>query len=92
MNNFFPIIESLDQPTNKRILKTGYLGISFAMVVYVSVPFIGYLTYGTEIEANYLKTVNPDDIGRVVYVIFYVFPCWMVRSIKDGWFYWVVFE
>ena len=67
--NFFPIVQSLKNPNNERMRKAGFLGTTFPLIVYIVVAFLGYLIYGKDIGANYLKTVNPGEIGKSIYII-----------------------
>ena len=47
--NFFPITDSLKNPTSARMQQSGYLGISISLTTYSLVAFSGYLTYGSDI-------------------------------------------
>jgi len=67
--NFFPILESLKNPTNKRIYSAGNYGILLPMIVYLSISTMGYMIYGDNIDPNYLKSVKDTEIGLPLYMI-----------------------
>jgi amino acid permease len=47
--NFFPVLESLKNPTNKRMQKAGNFGVLFPLLIYLAISSMGYMTYGNGI-------------------------------------------
>ena len=67
--NFFPILDNLNKPTNKRMLNAGYMGMSFVFLIYMLISTMGYMIYGDTINANYLITVQDSAIGKTLYIL-----------------------
>jgi len=70
--NFFPVVNVLNYPTNKRLMKASFLGLTFPLVFYFLVSFLGYSVYKTNTKANFLLSFTADDIGQFLYTLVYL--------------------
>jgi len=70
--NFFPVINVLQNPTEKRIMKTSLYGLTFPLIFYFLVSFLGYSVYKTGTKSNFLLSFTADDIGFLLYTVVYL--------------------
>ena len=60
--NIFPIYKSLIDPGDRQSKLVYFLGVSASLTLYYVVGIFGYMTYGSEIETNYLKSIKEEQV------------------------------
>lgn len=61
--NFFPVYKSLEDVTDKKMMKISTIAITLVFFLYCFIGLAGYLTYGSSIKSNFLESFNVDDLG-----------------------------
>ena len=60
----------MDNPTDKRMIKSCWIGLLLCFIIYFLVAFFGYATYGSEItKTNFLVVIDPNEDGIALYII-----------------------
>ncbi|CAD8060629.1 unnamed protein product [Paramecium primaurelia] len=67
--NLFPIFKGMAQPTDQNLIKSTIFGFCQGSLLYLIVGLLGYATYGTNIEPNFLLSIDEKDVGPVLFVI-----------------------
>lgn len=70
--NQFSIIAELKNPTIKRISLIAYVSLAITVIIFMSVSYSGYLTFGNKLEGNILLMYENGfytQLGRVLLVL-----------------------
>ena len=65
--NFFPIINSLHEPTDKKTLRVISVSLFFCILVYLSVALSGVFCFGKDTNENFLQSFDIKEIGVELY-------------------------
>ena len=71
--NFFPIYNSLDNKTDKKMIKTCIVSLSFVAIIYLIIGILGYLSYGNNININFLESFNINELGFCYYLLYFFY-------------------
>jgi len=53
-------------------MKTSLYGLTFPLIFYFLISFLGYSVYKTGTKANFLLSFTADDIGFLLYTVVYL--------------------
>jgi amino acid permease len=73
--NFFPIFKGMKNASDKRMTTASWVASGACYIIYVSVAFLGYMTYGNNsdpdkaIQPNFLNILQREEIGDWLYII-----------------------
>lgn len=67
--NFFPVYKSLEDASDKKMMKISTIAITLVFFLYCFVGIAGYLSYGSAIQSNFLESFQVDDLGSGFYYL-----------------------
>ena len=67
--NFFPVYKSLEDVTDKKMMKISSIAITLVFFLYCFIGLAGYLTYGASIKSNFLESFQVEDLGSGFYYL-----------------------
>lgn len=89
--SFFPIWDSMEDGSNKKITAATSLALGFVAIVYMAIGSFGYLSFGSHTDSNIMENYPASDILMVVAKVGYLlvvcaaYPinCFVLRSSLD---------
>lgn len=89
--SFFPIWDSMEDGSNKKITAATSLALGFVAIVYMAIGSFGYLSFGAHTDSNIMENYPASDILMVVAKVGYLlvvcaaYPinCFVLRSSLD---------
>jgi len=67
--NFFPIYKTIQDVNDKKMMWISFWALTLVLVIYSIVGVCGYLSYGNQIQTNFLKSIEIQDIGPFFYYL-----------------------
>lgn len=67
--NFFPVYKGLEDVSDKKMMRISSIAITLVFFLYCFVGVAGYLSYGSDIQANFLESFQVDDLGPGFYYL-----------------------
>jgi amino acid permease len=77
--NIFPIYASLEEKTNRGMMKAGSLGLLISTIVFNTIGIVGYLMFGNDVEGNIITNLA-NSSGPIIIIAKFAYTLSSVMS------------